>query len=79
MFFQGCGSLGYECNGTRTYDPKAGIEFAPESPRTVANEAGVEIPHGCKDNALLVIAHWTLGFRHATVTYTYRYVMPAEK
>ena len=43
------------------------------------NQARVEIPTGARDATMWVVAHWTCGVRHTTVTYTYRYVMPKGK
>lgn len=80
-FFQASGSLGFNCpsHSMVTYDPKAGIYIRTGSPKSAENEARVEPPSGFKDDVLWVVAHWTIGIRHATVTYTYRYVMPSGK
>ena len=76
-FIGATGSLSYNCpaHSAVTYDPKAGYTFRPGSPKSVENQAPVEIPTGSKDDVMWVIAHWSCGVRHAYVTYTYRYMM----
>ena len=71
------GSLSYNCpaHSAVTYDPKATVMVRPGSPKSVENEAKVEIPTGSKDDVMWVIAQWSCGVRHTYVTYSYRYIL----